>query len=254
MSLIRKNDEHWKDNVVGLTLDVRLRRAMSKRHNEECQIARTETMIKKLKGNDTKIGLTYNVCESTVVSIINPLTRKIKDVGFNIPQDLVLDNFGNWFAGIMRGAPSATLESSIVLVDDSNTARTLYIHSKNTGSANSFNGPSSSTYVGTLMKAGSGATAAARSNYKIQTSLANAPESGYIYSSYGSYATGMINGVGVVTCGGSETVQEIGLFGAWAIASPVNTIYNFMLFHDVLGASLSTVAGDAIDIAYGLTM
>ena len=240
--LIRDSDEHWRDNLVGLMLDARLQSAISQRHHQEILIERTEARITKLR-NNPKVAIRYNVAESTFCAIIGK-EKKILDIDFNQPNDLLLDNFGYWLAGLLHGTNAQA--NSINLVNDGNTSRTLGFYGVN-GSFFNYN-----TSCGTAFRCGSSTTAAIRADYKIGTALGTAPESSYFPAGYGSYATGqgLINSSNVLTAGGSGTINEIGLFGYWYGS---NGLEYFMLFHDILASGISYVTGNGIIVAYGLT-
>ena len=49
MNEIRRTDEHWKDNLLGLTFDKRLEQAILQRHCMEIGIERAEMRAKQLR-------------------------------------------------------------------------------------------------------------------------------------------------------------------------------------------------------------
>jgi hypothetical protein len=77
-------------------------------------------------------------------------------------------------------------------------------------------------------------TAAARTNYSIQTALGNAPENTRFPSGAGAYTNNYVSFGNVIIAGVSDTIIEIGLFGFWYWLAEVQDAY--MLCRDVLGA------------------
>lgn len=247
MSLIRDSDEHWRDNVLGLSLNERLTKAISERHHREILSDKIERQILEIKNNTANpLGFEYNITESCFSAIINQKNKKILDIGFNTPGDLITDNFGIWWAAHLRGAGQG-VATGCTLVNDANVQKTVGIYGVQSSFFNI------NQLDGTAFQAGSSTTAAARNDYKIGTALGSAPENAISPAGWGSYGvgTGMINSANVLTAGGSGTVNEIGLFGRWDSGG---SQFNFMLFHDILSSGISYVATNGIVIAYGMTL
>ena len=221
--LIRAADEHWKDNLIGLTLDDRLNAAIAARRLKEVR-------------EEIPCGLT----DFTHVASIDCKGR-IRDIGFSPAGDLILDNFGQFLSGWF-GYPGAYTSNIVVrtLYDTTNAARSVYV--KGCASSSSTNWSYCSSSAGILFQMGSGSTAPARSDYNIQTNLGNAPENTTFLPADSSYASGLITEAGVVVAGGSGTVREAGVF--MRVKAP-STLYNFMLFHDQV-TPVTYVAGDRL--------
>ena len=186
--------EHWRDNLAGLRLDDRIKKAIHAKNLEEIRELTHKRRV-----------------ESCVVAALKK--DRIAEIGFNKPNDLILDNYGKMLAGLM-GA------TTMNLYDVSNTLRSIGPNNFNTGGG------------GTVIQLGGSTTPPARGDYKIGAVLGTAPENTYFSTGYGSYYPGgyftFSNGV---SAGGSGTVNEAGFFGYWYFY-PV-LIY-IMLFHDLV--------------------
>jgi len=245
MKEIKLVGEHWRDNVLGLRYDKRLELAMLKRHSDDLAVLRAERL---LKGEvDAKRGIS----EAVIVANLNPRNQKINDVGFNESNDLILDNFGTWLAGVVRAPASSTL-TTVSLTDTGNAARTVHIYGEDSA-AQVFNHASSAApLIGTKLQVGSDDTAAERDDYTVGTAFAGAPESGTFSTNNGSYAVGAISFSGAITAGDSITVKETGFFGSWIYYS--NSLGAFMLFHDILDSGVEYAAGETVNVAYNIDL
>lgn len=237
MSVIRENDEHWKDNLIGHKLDKRIEQAIHKR-------AQQETM-EYLMGNYGRRDVIPRLHETVFVATQNK--GKIQDISLNEPNDIILDNFGYVVAGLIR-QPTSTV-NTVPLTDTGGNARTpnLYITSA-AGSVTNCN----SALAGTRMQLGSGTSTPARTDYAIQTPLATAPENTFFNTGAGSYAAGVVSFSGSVTAGGSGTVNEAIFTGRWTYTG--TTLADFALFHDKLAAGVSFTAGKTLTASYSINL
>lgn len=226
MSLKELND-NWERQFLGCQFSKRLEQKMLREHTERL-----------LKEADRRIF------ESVVVSVLDRRER-IKAVGLNVPNDLILNNFGTWLAGLIKTPLAAPKEVS--LIDSGGVSRTVAVYRADDSFADA------TRVVGTRFQVGSGTTSAARGDYKIQTAFTVAPESGVFSTGDGSYAAGNVSCSAAITAGGSGTVNETGFFGTWysyvAAAS-----YDFMLFHDILAAGVAFAAGQIITVSYSISL
>lgn len=255
MSLIRRNDEHWKDNLIGLSFNKQLEAAIMQRHNTELAIERLETRHSDYK--KTGLFVNQNISDAAFVAATTP-EGEITDIGFNCPNDLILNNFGVWLAGVVFPPTvlgNTTGYNTCALIDTSNTSRTVAIYRQTSSLIyNTFSGTYSTTAgvnIGSYIQLGSGSTAAARADYAIETALGTAPESGLFGTNAGSYAAGAISFSGAVSAGGAGTVNEMGWFCKWYYGADMGT---FMLFHDILGAGVAYVAGQTLNASYAITL
>lgn len=241
------NDEHWRDNLIGLTLNKRIEKAIISRHSLESQLERLELqrglLQRKIRGG--RVELFPNIFEGVMCAVTDK-KRKILDIGFNTPEDLILDNFGKWLAAFVT--PPAQAAISVILTDVANSSQTFKTISASSGYFNTYD----IVQIGTRLQVGSGSTAAARANYAIQTAFGTSPESGRFATGVGSYAAGYVSLSGAISAGGSGTVNETGFFGVWA--NTANAQKEIMLFHDILGAGVGFVAGNSIIVSYSIAL
>jgi hypothetical protein len=244
--LIRKNDEHWKENLQGLRFTNRLQKAIMDRHNREHHMARIELqkelLERKLSGE--KVDLLPSIREAVLVASLKPKSDKIKGIGFNIPSDIINDNFGKCLEKLFRQPTSAT--NTVTLKDISNTSRECFLYG---------NAPYTSLWhsnAGSHIQLGSDTGGPARSDYCIGASLGSSPESQVIATGSGTYASGVVSVSAACTAGGSGTVNECGLFGYWydyAVG-----YYDFMLAHDLLDSGVAYSATDTLTCVYSINI
>ena len=232
--------EHWQENISGLTWNSKLNQMLHEKHQREIQMIRMEHDLYEMKA-DRMMLRPQHVCEGSIVAALKSKTDlKILEIGFNTPDDLILNNFGVWLAHLMQG-PSQTNVLGYSMLNITNTARASTSIYGYAAGGSTFNG---STALGTQIQFGSGATAAVRTNYSIQTALGSAPENTRFPSGAGAYVNNYISFGNVIIAGGSGTINEIGLFGYWYWLG--TTADTYMLCRDVLGAGVSYVAGNPL--------
>ncbi len=227
--MVRLNGEHWKENLIGETLDYRLKKAIIERQCRE------------------NAQLINHINESAFVVVTDPKTRRIKDIGFNKPDDLILDNFGLFLNALMCPPISYTVaHSSAPMVDTDGVSRTVGVYYFVLNQAYEYNEISSSyTYI----KFGSGSTTPARSDCNIETALGASPENGEIKISNGQYGSGRVAFGGAVIAAGSDTLSEVGFF---IYCKALSALCHFMWFHDLLSTPVSFVAGDKLTGVYSV--
>jgi len=170
----------------------------------------------------------------------------VKGIAQSKPNNLILDNFGTWLAGLIR-APVVG-NKTISLQDDGDVSRDVMTFAT---TAVAFNTHGAKT-LGTGIKVGAGNTPAARDDFDIETAFIVAPEDDIFDTGTGSYAGGAVSVGGVITAGGAGTINETGLYGVWLITAA--TEHNFMLFHDILVSGEAFVLGNTITVAYTINL
>lgn len=258
MSLIRKNDEHWRDNVIGLTFNKRLENEIMKRHNTERLAAVYENKLLEYRKTG-KIDFEHQMSEGAFCTAIHH--DKISDIGFNCVDDLLTNNFWSWFGGIVK-SPSIVSTTAgyntVALTDIANTSRTVRVYGGISG-ANTFGTFNAYTSgdafsVGTQIQLGSGSTAAVLADYNIETAFGTAPESGRFSTGAGGAGGGAISFSGAISAGGADTVNEMGWFGCWIyLNGNTSTLGYFLLCHDILSSGVAFVAGDTLNASYSIT-
>lgn len=233
MSLKELND-NWEKQFLGYTFSKRLEQRMLREH--------TERMLKEVD---------HKIFECAIVSVLDK-RRRIKGIGLNVPNDLILDNFGTWLAGLIR-APADSTGPAVSLKDAAGTSRTLNIYGRGAASVQIFNHSDTTTpSLGTQLQVGSGTTPAARTDYAITTPFTVVPESDRFATGPGSYAAGAISLSGAITAGGSGTANETGFFAVWNDTTPAAR--TIMLFHDILAAGVAFTAGKIINVSYSISL
>jgi len=246
---IRKNDEHWRDNLIGCTFSKRLEQAALRRHTHESALTRLDIQKQRLQSllSGRKVELLPNLHESVMCAVLEPKSKKIVDVGFNVPEDIILDNFGAWLAGIIR---PAGVQSTATLVDIAGVSRTVYLFSGVTSYL--FNG--SAGYNGALVQVGAGSSTPARDDYTIETAFGTAPESTYFVTGFASYGAGYVSFTGAVIAGGSGTIAETGFLCKWNSRDSSTVQSIFMLFHDVIVDTVGFTAGQLITVSCSIEL
>ena len=235
--------EHWKDNLSGLKWNPQLKDSVMTKHMHEVKIWRAEDILKKLSIAKTLNEITRankliqysSMIDSSCVAVLrSEKDRRIKEIGFNVPDDMFLNNFGTKLAALIHGNQGGI--DGYIVYDETNTART-----SNTSYGPNWYASASSYWT---IQFGSGTTAAARNNYAIQTAFATSPESTKFQCGPGAYAAGVISFGNLITAGGSGTINEIGLFNlcGWLNGWSGNT----MMTHDILGSGVAFVAGNPL--------
>jgi len=213
--------------VIGARFDARMNRLL------------TEANIRRLLNEEP--GRRRRLFEAVHVAALDPGTLRIKGIGFNEPFDLMLNNFGLWFA-MLVSTPGAT--PTCTVTDTGNNARTLQAYGGNV-----FDNVNS---MGTRLQLGSSSTTPARTDIAIGTALPTAPESGVFGSGAGSYASGVVSWSASVTAGGAGTVRESGFFGYFG--DNVGTLRTIMLFHDLISPVVPYVAGNVLTCSYSMNV
>jgi len=240
--MIRRNDEHWIDNLVGLKLDNRIaQRIHAKARAETAQYVAERVMKGKLM---------HTRMHETVFCAVTDRNSRILDVAANKPDDLILDNFGLWLAAWIRQPSQGQL--NITVKNDANVAKPLCIWRNQSGYRTFNNGLGASVNFGTYVRIGSSTANPARGDYNVGSAFATSPESGYINTNSGSYASGVVSLSGSLTAGGSGTVNETGLF-LTCIDDNTQQV-TWMMFHDLLGSGVSFVAGNTLTTSYSINI
>jgi len=187
-------------------------------------------------------ALCYIVDKGEIKGVGGSSLMKNKKTG-EIISDLILDQFGQWFAAILRkNDPGAT---STGMVTNAGIGGTVNIY----GTSVIFN-QSTGINLGAALKVGSGTTVPARTDFKIETAFATLPESlnfklgsSPVYNS----SLGNFKPAGLITAGGSGTVNESILEGIWR---NVVTTQVYTLFRDIISPGQSFIAGQQIALEY----
>ena len=245
--------EHWEDNLSGLKWSPKLKDALMIKHQMEIREWRSNEDLTLLKNKkisayadlvDLNKNLQQRLIESSCAAVLKSKSDfRIMEISFNKPDDLFLNNWGTFLASLIQ-PPTAQI-GGYTLYDTTNSARTM---SPSLWASNFFY----NTNTGFQIQFGAGTTAAARTNYAIQTGFTTAPEKNPFGCGNASYANGNISFGNLITAGGSGTINEIGLFGNfyWPYAGQ----YLFMLTHDILSAAVAFVGGNPLVGTFAIGM
>jgi len=166
---------------------------------------------------------------------------EIKSIGINKLDDLLMDNWGKWFGGLISST------SVVNLRDQGNVSLNLTLFS---GSSSSRYNNGTNGSVGTRIKSGSGITPATRQDFQMQSLLTS------VSTSDGGYNSGLgkITISGVYVAGGNQSISEIGLFGVWSRNNSPFTPEEFLLSHDNISPVVSVLIGQTVNIDYELLL
>lgn len=244
--VILRKENDWLSDYIGQTFTQRL--------NAKLALGLFEEHTKKLSNYQPQSAKALVYC-------MNPKTLEILSLGGSsllkevktgkIIPDLILDNYGLLFARLIR--IPAGLGVTFNLKDDAGVDASFKAYNGgNTGDAtfNYVNGAGCG--MGTQIKMGSGLSAVARPDFKIETSLPTAPESGYVDTNDAGYTaqnTVIYQGDANPT-GGGGTVREIGTFGAWARLGVGCNINKIMISHDAVSPIVPYTSGKLLRGAY----
>jgi len=177
----------------------------------------------------------------------------IKGVSQSKPNNLILDNFGLFLAGLMR-APVIT-KTWISLTDSGGAARNVGTYGQWGANEHAFNLTNAAAKMGTLIQVGAGTTPAARADEDVETPFGVAPEDDVFDTGTGSYGVGSIACAGAISAGGAGTINEVCFFGAWLYSTGAGVaLANFLLFHDILVSGEAFVLGETITAAYTINL
>jgi len=169
-------------------------------------------------------------------------------------NNLILDNFGSFLAGLISHVGKLSSFTVDVVGDDGLTKTIMVITPEPDTSGSYYFGNVGWEDLGGHMRIGSGTTAPARGDYKIETPFTVAPESDYFDAGTASYSAGTITISGSITAGGSGTINETGFFLKMQDKDDYAVRHMIMLFHDAVSPGVSFSAGDSITVEYSVSL
>ena len=233
--------EHWKDNLSGLKWNKPTEMKLQAKHLHEVRLWRAEDDLVRMKRAKTvddimelRETLTDRMIDTSIVAALrSPEDPRIKEIGFSVPDDMFLNNFGNLFALCFHGNTGAIYPYNVYNLSNSllQAGASAYIF---TGMSNHY----------FMIQFGAGTTAPARNNVNIQTAFATAPESGRFQQGPGAYSNGVISMGNLIVAGGSGTINEVGMF--WYGMYSNNNYDNFMMTRDLVSPGVAFVAGNPL--------
>jgi len=161
-----------------------------------------------------------------------------------IVSDLILDNFGVLFAGVM--SRFRAVDKIVSLTDKTGAPITL----KAIGSATTFPQTGFGS-IGNSFQVGSGSTPPARTDTDIETAFGTAPESGNMFpASDPVFNSGLGNFkmIASIVAGGSGTINESIWIGQFLNTS--NAVNEYVFFRDVISPAVGFIVGQSIALEY----
>jgi hypothetical protein len=241
------------DSFIGLEWTPKLEASIHRDHLREINLYKAKDSLFKLKRGEPLDRLAGSLSESMVVAVLKSKDDpSIVGLGVNCVDDLFTNNFAAWLA-MQFQTPNQSAYGTL-----DNRMRDINGNWIQTGAAYGNMIYSSGYYWdqgwwncyfnynqvgGMQFLFGSGSTVATRADYKIQTFLGNAPESGRFDCGFGSYAGGGVSSASSICAGGSGNVREVGLIGVFNAQSGP---YYFLLTHDIFNANVSYIAGNIL--------
>lgn len=220
---VMRKENDWLNDYKGYTYSHRLKelltRGLFEEHAKKADVGyaniekaivfNIEPSTKEILGLGGSSLLREKKSERKFESVLQSLAFRHRKI---IP-DLILDNFGLFFAAMWKVPDSSSL--SISVPDTSNVLRTIFTYYNLNASLTWNSGAGQNT--GSQIQMGSGLNAPARNNFGIQTALPNAPESGSLNTNNGAYTAGntAIYQADANPTGGSGNVNEIISIGVW---------------------------------------
>jgi len=141
--------------------------------------------------------------ESCLITVLDKNKEEILGIGGSKPSDLILDNWGTWWA-LMGG-----VNNGFFFPKQTNGSTANNFKSKGT-TQNWYNFTLSAT-AGTRIQVGSGATPPTRADFFVDTAFGTSPESVSFNTPIGGYNSGLGQisyGASIGATGGSGTVAE----------------------------------------------
>jgi len=161
------------------------------------------------------------------------------------PVDIITDQFGTFLANMIAAYTGATsLQVICSMKDTANASRNIgFFHSTQPA------GSSGGKIAGCLVGVGTGALAAARTDYNLQTQVGSwtALSGNAVWTS----ATGKVTFAGSVLIAAGADITEAGL--EVILNDTGGTVRNFLFLHDVFGA-VPIAAGKYAHVAYELQL
>ena len=212
--------------------------------------SKTEKLSQDLRKYANECNLKKSISlPMSLVCVLPPLDNEIMGLGMSVPNDLILDNFGFYLAGIIGRA------TPINLIDDSGVARSRIFKQSSTlgmfaNTQRDF-APNVPLTCGWAFKLGSGTTEPERDDFAIETDLPNSPENAYQPTLQGSHNSGL-GTVNVVknypNASGSGVIKEMGLFDSLSNFNLVPNSTIHMMTHDLIDPVVPYSVGQIINL------
>ncbi len=187
------------------------------------------------------------VSENTLISAIND--GEIKSLGMSCLNDLLLDNFCNFWAGAFMRSTNKFMTSVNDVQRDMRFRGTapfsaVYNHNQNVS-------------IGSTFQVGQGLTPAARDDFGIETAFPAAPESNRKNTGIGVYTESLarVNVAGTITpTTNPGVISEFVMYAVWQYFPNQAATDSFALSRDNISPGVAFSALDTINIDYAIQM
>ncbi len=216
--------------MIGQSFNEKSKHESLKILNEIHSVAQQRTLDKK--------ALCY-ILENDEIKGVGGSTVMERSDG-KLVSNLILNNFGKWLTGIHKGG---VLTNSVELINNASVSRTVIIYA----AATNFNDAVANRM---RLQVGSGTTPPTRADIDIETPLSTAPEMMEFESTVPVYnlTNGDFKNTGVVTAGGSGTVNEAIMQALWIFNTGVTDL--FTVYRDLISPGQVFTIGQTIALEY----
>lgn len=192
-------------------------------------------------------ALCYVVDKGEVKGVGGSTLMKDKKTG-EIVSDLILDQFGVLFAGVL-----SKFQVADKIIQLKNTSGAL-INLKPIGTPTTF-AQLGFGGIGNRFQIGSGSTPPVRQDFNIETAFGTAPESGLMSPATDpvfNSGLGNFKMIASITAGGAGTINESVWIGTWL--NSANATNQYAMFRDIISPAVAFVAGQTIALEYTIQL
>ena len=196
-----------------------------------------------LENKEKALGFLPRPSEQALVCVTTEKQKgEIKSIGGSVPFDIIVDNFGKWWAG-MAGANNATVVFQITSGAN--------VNFKSRGTVFNPYNFSLGEPCGGSIQVGNGVTPVTRQDFNIESPFVSAPESVALTTPNGGYNSGLGQvsyGVNIGATGSSGLVSETATIMRWTDLADLDR--SVLIFHDNISPTVSFIAGNFINVNY----
>jgi len=162
--------------------------------------------------------------------------KEIKKIGMSKIDDLLLDNWANFFKAIISNEAKANMFTT------GNVLKTPSIFSSSLAKY----GQTGNGAVGTSVSVGTGLTTPQRNDFNMETATQG------LISGDGGWNSGLgkVDIPSSVLSNQIQSISEVGLFGIWFHNTPNIGVATFMLSHDLISPVVPVIIGETINVDY----
>jgi len=193
------------------------------------------------------LGFNPRISESCLIIVSE--NKEIKSLGGSKPSDLLVNNFGNWLAGMHRARGGGT--STFTIKDTGSVDRILNFYEP-TDQQFTAGGNSNVVSVGNEIQVGQGTTTPLRADIDIETAFSNGgAEDSPVNTGIGSYvpsSTQVRVPTTIAPTAGAGSISETVLIAKWY--QTTNIQRKLILAHDAISPTVSFISAQSIFVEY----